>query len=718
MKLKNFISIFSLSLFLLASPFTSKVLASSTTTSSPVKTEQAATTEPVTAHLISEQSSIQPGQKFWVGIELNMADGWDTYWINPGDSGFPTNVKWQLPDNFQVSNIQWPYPERFATDSLVAFGYTKSALLLAEVTPPENLPVGKDINIKADVNWLACKDQCLPGNAQLNLTLPVAKDVPKANDTAAAQFLKGRENLPKSLDQNAVSIKTKKDAIVVNFKPSPKQFDEISDVMFIPETKEMIDYKAPQHLQKKSQEYFLNVKRIDPKKELPNHVKGVLVISEKGSEIKKAVQIDMPLNGSQGSSAMHYEIALICAFVGGLILNVMPCVLPVISLKLFSFIKMAQEKRREIFKQGVLFTSGVIISFWVLSALLLILRASGQGIGWGFQLQEPMFVATLTLVLFLLGLSLFGVFELGTSMISVGDKISSKSSFLKGSFMSGVLATLVATPCTGPLLGPALGLAMTLPPFSSMVIFTAMGLGMASPYLIISAFPKLIRFLPKPGAWMNTFKQIMGFLMMGTCAWLIWVFVGQTDHTALFVLLISLLLFAIGAWIYGTWNTLMKKRRTRIMATCISLLILLMGGGMTYTAVQAQKNIAVVEKHEGQVFSAKKVEELRAEGKTVFVDFTAKWCLICQANKAVLHSAEIQKVFQENNIVFIEADWTKKDTEITKVLHDLGRSGVPVYVLYPADTKQPPIILPQTLTKSVVQDYVSKLNNTETVHVN
>lgn len=714
MKLKYFLSLFTLSFFLLASPLASAFGSPSSTKA----TEQVTNATPVVAHIISEDSTIQPGHKFWVGIELKMAEGWDTYWINPGDSGFPTNVKWQLPENFQVSSLHWPYPERFDLESLVAFGYTKSAILLAEVTPPADLPLGKDVEIGVDVNWLACKDQCLPGSAHLTLTMPVSKEVPQADTKVAEEFSKARSNIPKSLSDDTVKVMASNNNLILNFKPSSQEFSEISSMMFIPEHQEMIDYKAPQNFEKKGNEYVVNIKRLDDKKELPTQIKGVLVISQKGSEVKKAVQVNTPLAQSGSSSTLlHYEIALICAFFGGLILNVMPCVLPVISLKLFSFIKMAQEKRGEIFKQGALFTGGVVVSFWVLSALLLVLRASGQGIGWGFQLQEPMFVATLTLVLFLLGLSLFGVFELGTSMISVGDKLASKSSFLKGSFMSGVLATLVATPCTGPLLGPALGLAMTVPPFPSMMIFTAMALGMASPYLIISAFPKLIRFLPRPGAWMNVFKQIMGFLMMGTCAWLIWVFVGQTDHMTLFVLLFALLLFAIGAWIYGTWGTIMRKRRTRMIATIVTLLILAFGGSMTYASITTHKKTEVIQKHEGdwQTFSMSKVEEYRKQGKPVFVDFTAKWCLICQANKVVLHSEEVQTAFEEYGVVTMEADWTKKDVEITNALHSLGRSGVPVYVLYPADPSLPPVILPQTLTKSMVQDYLSNANNTKIV---
>lgn len=282
--------------------------------------------------------------------------------------------------------------------------------------------------------------------------------------------------------------------------------------------------------------------------------------------------------------------------------------------------------------------------------------------------------------------------------------------------MNGILATLVATPCTGPLLGPALGLAMILPPFSSLLIFTMMGLGMASPYLIISAFPKLIRFLPKPGNWMIIFKQLMGFLMMGTCAWLIWVFAGQTDHLALLILLITLLIFSVSAWIYGKWGSILAKKKTRYLATTISLLMILGGGGLSLQSVHNHRQLTTKATPETwQPYSAEKVDSYRQQGKSVFVDFTAKWCLICQANKVTLHSKEIQQAFQEKNVVAMEADWTMKDAAISDQLRKLGRSGVPVYVLYPADPQLPPQILPQTLTKSIVQDYLNKME-TATAH--
>lgn len=684
--------------------------------------------EPVKVRLLSEEESIQPGRPFWVGVELKMADGWDTYWVNPGDSGFPTQVHWQLPEGFKAGPLHWPYPEKFISDSLVAFGYTDTVVLLTQITPAQNLPADKNIEIKANVNWLACKDSCVPGSADLSLSLPVSDMAPKASTATASLFENTRQVLPKKLSQQEVSVSTHNEEIVLNFHPKNGSFGEITDLLFIPEEGEVVDYSAPQVFKKVHEGMVLNVKRAHPEGTMPSLVKGVLLVSEKGTTIKKAIQIESSLNSSAISAndapvkeVASVGVALGLAFLGGLILNVMPCVLPVIALKIFGFVKMAHQKRSLVLKHGAVFSFGVLISFWILAGGLFILRAYGEGVGWGFQLQEPMFVAVLAAVLFLLGLSLFGVFELGTSLISLGSKAqSSASSPLGSSFMSGVLATLVATPCTGPLLGPALGFAMTLPPVQGLLIFTSMGLGMASPYLLFSAFPKLVKYLPKPGNWMISFKQIMGFLMMATVVWLVWVFGAQTDNMGTFVLMGSLLLLAIGAWIFGTWGTPARKKRTRAFAVVAAALMLFTGGGAALmtakqyreVSTQPQSGIELVSDHGWSAYSPERVAELRAQGVPVFVDFTAKWCLICQANKVILHSSEMQKAFADKGVVTMMADWTKKDPVITQELQKLGRTGVPVYVLYPGDEK-PAYILPQTLTTNVVREYLNKLSLTQ-----
>ncbi|MCH9628000.1 MAG: Thiol:disulfide interchange protein DsbD [Chlamydiales bacterium] len=693
------------------------------------QSETLSASEPVQAELIAEEQSVQPGRPFWVGVELKMEDGWDTYWMNPGDSGFPTQVNWQLPDGFTAGPIEWPYPETFTADSLVAFGYTDKVLLLSEITPPKNLPADQPITLEADVSWLACKDACVPGNAHLSLSLPVSDASPLADGQATALFAQARSALPQQVGEGDLTVQALADEIVMNFQPQPGTFGEIEQMQFIPEQGEVIDYAAPQPFQVGEEGITLNVKKAVPGSE-SQPFKGVLLVSEKGSAVKRAIHVDSASAVASATRVSHGGVsslgmALAFAFLGGLILNVMPCVLPVIALKIFGFVKMAHERRSVILKHGGVFGLGVLVSFWLLSGALLALRAYGEGIGWGFQLQEPVFVAILAGILFLLGLSLFGLFELGTSMISLGGKAAASegSSPLKSSFMSGVLATLVATPCTGPMLGPALGFAMTLPAIQALLVFTMMGMGMAFPYLLFSAFPKLVRFLPKPGNWMITFKHLMGFVMMATVVWLVWVFGAQTDNMAIFVLLASLLVLAVGAWIFGRWGAPTRRKTTRMVATVLAACFLFVGSGATILTAKQYRDFGpaasgsgaqLVSEEGWEAYDPDRVQELRAQGVPVFVDFTAKWCLICQANKVTLRSAEITKAFKEKGVVTMSGDWTKKDPVITEQLEKLGRTGVPVYVLYPGSPHDAPSILPQTLSSKVVHEYLDKLETPKT----
>ncbi|MFV0340963.1 MAG: protein-disulfide reductase DsbD family protein, partial [Parachlamydiaceae bacterium] len=400
--------------------------------------------------------------------------------------------------------------------------------------------------------------------------------------------------------------------------------------------------------------------------------------------------------------------ALLFSLVGGLLLNLMPCVLPVVSLKVLSFVQMAGSSRKELFKQGTLFSSGVIVSFWALAGALIVLQMSGEAVGWGFQLQEPIFVALLAFLFVLLALSLFGVFEMGTSIAAMaGDasqgKTGSKSS---SSFWSGVFATAVATPCTGPFMGTALGYALTQPPLIALLVFTALGLGMSLPYLLLGLNPGLLRFVPKPGDWMEAFKQMMGFLMLATVVWLLWVFAGQTSENSLFILLFALLTASISAWIYGRWGAPYKSRKTRRAAYVAAMAVLVLSFWVASGAVRDQSapssSDQIAMAGDGwEPFSPQRVEELRAQNVPVFIDFTAKWCLICQANHLTLTKGPVEAKMAEKFVVRMKADWTKHDPLITEELKKFGRSGVPLYVYYGSE-KQDAVILPQVLTDSSI----------------
>ena len=405
------------------------------------------------------------------------------------------------------------------------------------------------------------------------------------------------------------------------------------------------------------------------------------------------------------------------AFVGGLILNLMPCVFPVISLKVLGFVNQAHNDPKKAWQHGLVFTFGILLSFWILAGVLLVIRAGGAQVGWGFQLQSPIFVIFLTILLFLLALNLFGVFELGLFLTRSGSVLVGRSGWSE-SFLSGVLATVVATPCTAPFMGVALGLALSQPPVVSMGIFTCLGLGMAFPYLLLSRFQTLIKFIPRPGQWMESFKQFMGFLIMATVIWLLWLLQILAGPDALVNVLCGFVVIALGMWVYGTWGGVSKKRALRL--TAISVSFFLVAAGTVYPVRQLPINSSEMKGDVAhsqvagginwQAFSREKVEQLTSEGRHVFIDFTAAWCLSCLANERLAFSSKsVQDKFKELNIVPIKADWTHRNEEITQELARFGRSGVPFYVLYDGNRIDKPIILPEILTPGIVLDALNKL---------
>jgi len=403
--------------------------------------------------------------------------------------------------------------------------------------------------------------------------------------------------------------------------------------------------------------------------------------------------------------------ALLFAFAGGMILNLMPCVLPVLSLKILGFVQQAGEDRNKVFPHGLTFMAGVLASFWALAGVLLLLRAGGEQLGWGFQLQSPTFIIVLAIFMFLFGLSLFGVFEIGTSLAAVGQQTAAKSGHF-GSFMSGVTATVVATPCTAPFMGSALGFALSQSVLVNFAIFTALGLGMAAPYVILASSPALLKFVPKPGAWMNILKQFMGFLLMATVIWLLWVLGIQTGVNGVIVLLIALLFTGMGAWVLGYWGNLTRGKSTRLIARALAGIAIIGSIIFTVRSVDAAgatpQSSASVEKLgdiRWQTYSPELVKNLKAQGKPFFIDFTAAWCLSCQVNQKIAFGSEdVQQAFAKHGITPIVADWTSKDETITRALAAYGRNSVPLYVLFTGKTNSAPVILPEILTPGVVLD--------------
>jgi len=676
------------------------------------------------AELISEVNSINPGEPFWTALKFEMKPGWHIYWRNPGDAGYPVSISWDLPEGFTASEIHWPYPIIYYMGGLVNYCYEEEAYLLIQITPPASLQDGEEISLKASAEWLSCKDVCVPEETNVSLKLPVKRGSPVTNERMTETFRIARSRLPLSSSDWTVEAAVLENELVISAIPPGNFTEEVSDITFFPYEKDVIDMNAEQSFEKAGKAYQVSVPLSDDRKPQIDNVRGILVSDKNWSSEKPdiALEINVKLQeeltvyeGKEGSLILYVAFA----FLGGMILNLMPCVLPVLSIKIFSFVQQANEDRRKTFRHGLIFTAGVLFSFWILAGILLLLRAGGEQLGWGFQLQSIPFLIILSGFMLLFALSMFGVFEIGTSLTGFGQNVSHYSGYWS-SFMTGITATVVATPCTAPFMGSALGFALSQPPVFSLLVFTSLGLGMAFPYVVLSSSPKLLRFIPKPGAWMVSLKQFMGFLLLATVIWLLWVLSIQTDAGGVMTLIMSLLFISMGAWIFGRWGNVARKKPVRIIASVLSVILIV--GSITFSI----RNIHAVNTPDGKAgtdyqgkiewvqFSPELVEGLREEGRSVFIDFTASWCLTCQVNERVAFSnEEVQEAFIRKRIVPVKADWTSRNETIARAIESYGRNSVPLYVLYPPGPDSEPVILPEILTPGIVLNALIKIPEPE-----
>jgi len=671
----------------------------------------------VKAQLISEVTSIQPGHSFWLAVRLKMDAHWHVYWRNVGDTGLPTSFDWQLPEGFSADSLQWPFPERIVEDPLVVYGYHNTQYFLTKINPSSSVKVGNKIKIGVKVSWLVCRESCVPGDTTLFIELPVENHPPTTDLKWTETFAKARSKLPLIHSDWRFSASIQDNNLVIQAMP-PQWFKaEITTLTFFPYQTDLIQYKASQKFKKQGGSYRLTIPLDPEQKNYPDTLKGIIVNPQgwRGPNSEPAAEVIIPFQDKlapvSGDKVASIWIAILFAFLGGIILNLMPCVLPVLSIKIMSLIKQAHDENTKPWKHGLVFTLGVLSAFWALAIILLLLKAGGAHLGWGFQLQSPAFVIIISVLLFLFGLSLLGVFEIGTSLTTVGGA-SSKYHGLTSSFISGIIATIVATPCTAPFMGTALGYALVQPGWVAITVFTFLGLGMAAPFFIVSSIPALIRFIPKPGRWMQSLEQFMGFLLLATVLWLLWVLGIQVGTNALLLILAGLLITAIGAWIYGRWGNLVMPKRTRIIAWILALIFVIGANGYVLAnldkfAVTRQNTSGNSEGIAWQPFSEEKVAQLRAEHKAVFIDFTAAWCLSCQVNDQVAFSSEeVQRKFKELQIVPLRADWTSRDEAIGKALAKYGRNSVPLYVFYAAGPNSKAKILPQIITPGIVLEAI------------
>lgn len=682
----------------------------------------------VKASLVAADASVQPGHEVLVALRLVHDEHWHTYWLNPG-TGLATTVTWKLPPGWKAGEIQWPAPHvlRDHTQTIIGQGYDGDALLPVVLTPPADLPVGTPVKLEAAIDWLMCSDVCIPGNADVALTLPVKPAPPEPDATWGDKIHTTVSALPRADPHWQVTGTRNGKAVTLHVSPAAAGAHTPKDLWFFSEDG-LIAYDQPQAVKSDGQGGFAITLVVAP--DGPANVtqlKGVLV-SENGwlaDGTLRGLKIDVPLaTGAAGSATTANAKAgqggtgapaatapgplggtLLLAFVGGLILNLMPCVFPVLGIKILGFVNQAGHDRRRVMAHGLTFVGGVLISFWVLAGVLAILRASGDQLGWGFQLQSPGFVYGLAVLMLVFGMNMSGVFEFGLRATAVGSDLQMKSGYA-GSFFSGVLATVVATPCSAPFLAPALGAALAVSTTASFAIFTAIAVGLAMPYLLLSIFPQAVKALPRPGAWMETFKQFMAFPLYGTVAYLAWVLAAQTNDEGFRSVLFSFVLIALAVWMYGRWHAPgASPGRARFAAASLVLVGAVgLWVGWPRAAAETTANGTAVAQLEWQPWSPEAVEKLRSEGRIIYVDFTARWCATCQANKRlVFHDDDVLKYFADHKIAALRADWTNRDPRITQALASYGRSAVPFNLIWVPGRDQP-VTLPEILTATTVLD--------------
>ena len=681
----------------------------------------------LTAELIALGPAIAPGGTQQVGLVFTLEKHWHVYWINPGDSGEPPKIAWTLPAGVSAGPMQFPIPQRLPLGPLMDFGYEGEVAFPVAISAASTLKPGP-LHLDAQVSWLVCAQVCIPGKAHLGIDLTVQPGAPQA--PLAGALGETLNLIPKALPAGAefsVTGGTKQFVLTLidgkretNAEFYPYPTESTANQVQPPDA---IVNAAEQKIEPLRDGVRLTVERSPDLASLPATLHGVFKLSDTLAYDVSAPVVHGEFVPTSGGSVMNTTAmgAIGLAFLGGILLNLMPCVFPVLFLKGLALVQTAGAEqgrnRTQLLRHGVVYALGILLSFWGIVAVLLVLRATGSHAGWGFQLQSPVFIALLASLIFFLALSLAGQFDLGLSLTSVGGSLVDKRGAGKqgyaGSFFTGVLATVVATPCTAPLMGAAIGFALTQSATVIFAVFTALALGLAAPYLLLSWQPAWVRVLPRPGAWMELLKQFTAVPLFATAIWLAWVY-GQlhassgVDQMAL--LLSCFLLLAIAGWMLGRWPARWASRIAAVVLIALGLAIPLsqtrgargagaeVAGATPVSAVAANSNEVV-----WQPYSEQALDAARAAGHPVFIDFTAAWCLSCQFNeRAVLRSADVESSLRVHNFALLKADWTNGDPVITQKLASVGRAGVPTYVVYSANAGSAPDVLPELLTKGVV----------------
>lgn len=657
------------------------------------------------ATLIPEVTAIAPGKPFTAALRLAHPDPWHSYYQNSGGIEQSITLNWTLPEGFTAGPIQWPTPHVIDGAFGKSFSYSGTPILLVDITPPATLAAGTSVTLKADADWQICTDSgCENEKASFTLELPV-KATAETDAAQAGVFTAARAELPKPATGWTVKAENEGPLVKLRLTP-PGNLTPPADLDFIPTKPFIGSLSSGGTIAQEGGEWVLTLKRMKETVigpiEQGTAFGGILTSHSTFDTVNNSSSLLIPevTIGRPAPRPLDFAAFLPVLggmLLGGLILNLMPCVFPVLGLKIMGFVQQSGQDKRKVVMHGLVFTAGVLVSFWVVSGILFALRQnSTQEIGWAYQLQNKWFVYGLVMLFWVFGLSMFGLFEIGVSATSVGGKLQSKEG-LAGSFFSGVLATVVATPCSAPILGPAIGAAITLPAVQFFTAFTAMALGLALPYLIFSIFPKLVDLLPRPGAWMESFKVAMSFLLLGAAGYFFWVFLEHVAEDARFTVTAGLLLIAVAAWIYGRWGTPFRPARVRFIGRTLTAAIAALG---FYLSTGPYKGL------EWERWSQGKVDGYLDKDVPVYVDFTAKWCVTCQWNKKVAYDEEVVKLFKERGIVAMRADKTRPDPEIDAAVAELGRAAIPVNVLYIPG--KDPIITPEILTASYMKELINR----------
>ena len=681
--------------------------------------------EHVDAQLVAETETAVPGETLWVALRLVHLEDWHTYWINPGDAGKPTEITWQLPEGVTAGEIVWPLPERFELPAdLVDFGYTGEIFLLTPLHIPENF-ARPNLDISAVAQWLECEEICIPGGATASLSIPVGNAPAQTDARWADGFAATREHLPRTDVTFDAMFSISGEDINLLVQATEPVFENAAGITFIPDTHRILDYIADQEITTQLSSLQLSQKaHARALREPPQRVGGLLLVEEAGGNLSvydieaapsgvTMAAVDAPLAGMQtGNSDLGLLTVFLFAMAGGLILNLMPCVFPVLSLKALSLAGNSAAPLREQRLHGVAYAAGVILSFLALAGVLLTLQAGGALIGWGFQLQSPWFVAALVFLFFILGLSMSGVVEIGSGIMGVGSELADKEGY-KGSFFTGVLAAVVASPCTAPFMGAALGFAFTQPMPVALTVFVALGFGMALPFLLFSFVPALAKSLPRPGRWMLTFRQFMAFPLYGTAVWLLWVMGRQAGTDAMALIVAGCVILGFALWLYQRERETFSRWRyveLALVVVCVLAVAGILRSPVLATRTVQEGDVTAVANAGFEPYSDARLAELRSQGKPVFVNMTASWCITCLVNERVaLSSDTVTRALADNGVTYLKGDWTNNDPEITEVLKRFQTSGVPLYLMYPADPTKPAEVLPQILTEGVILDALERI---------